>query len=69
MSAPIQYASCTAFKEGEKIEEYLKGERIILKVLGNWIYKKVTKEGKLLTHCPEGGFYIFMDFQNYKEKL
>ena len=69
VSAPIQYASCTAFQEGKMIEDYLQGERVILKVLGKWIYEKVTKEANLLTHCPEGGFYIFMDFKNYKQKL
>ena len=66
VSAPIQYASCIAFREGEEIQKYLEGERVILKRLAYWVFEKLTKDCDLLSHRPEGGFYIFLDFEKYR---
>ena len=37
--------------------------------MGFWIYEQLTKECNLLTHRPEGGFYIFLDFEHHRGKL
>lgn len=67
-SAPIQYASITAFEENEVIEQQLKNSRRILRLVGNYLH---TRLKKLELNCPkpQGGFYLFPDFSRYKERL
>ncbi|MCH7827081.1 MAG: aminotransferase class I/II-fold pyridoxal phosphate-dependent enzyme [Bacteroidetes bacterium] len=67
-SAPIQYAAVRAFQGGSDIENYLWRSRWILDKLGNKIAKQLLKVG-IDTPTPEGGFYLFLDFCNFKEKL
>ena len=67
-SAPIQYAAVRAFQGGGDIENYLWRSRWILDKLGNKIAKQLLKAG-IDTPTPEGGFYLFLDFCNFKEKL
>lgn len=71
VGAAIQHTSCTAFQEaeGEEITKYLEAQRSILNKIGNWCFEKLTKECHLLSHPPEGGFSIFLDFEKYREKL
>lgn len=67
-SAPIQYAAIRAFQGGIEMEEYLMQERRILKALGYYITDKLN-QNNIKTIKPKGGFYIFPDFDFYKEKL
>lgn len=67
-SAPIQYAAVRAFQGGDTIEKYLWNARIILEKLGNYLYKKL-KDENIFVPKPAGGFYLFPDFSNHKEKL
>lgn len=67
-SSPIQYAAITAFQENEIINQQLKHSRRILSVVGNELYTRF-KELNVYTPEPEGGFYLFPDFSNYKEQL
>jgi aspartate aminotransferase len=67
-SAPIQYAAVRAFEGGEDIDEYLHHSRRILRALGKTFYNK-AKELKLTLPKPEGAFYLFTDFHNYKLKF
>ena len=62
VSAPIQYAAVDAFKAHPEIERYLVDSRKILGALGGWITKRLSQAG-LRVHRPDGGFYIFPDFQ------
>ncbi|MCB2208625.1 MAG: pyridoxal phosphate-dependent aminotransferase [Bacteroidetes bacterium] len=68
VSAPIQYAAIAAFKGGLKIEEYLWNVRKILFSIGNESAKMLQKSG-IRVHDPVGGFYLFLDFSNFAEKL
>ncbi|MCY3413210.1 MAG: pyridoxal phosphate-dependent aminotransferase [Candidatus Heimdallarchaeota archaeon] len=68
VSAPIQYAAITAFKGDKTIDEYLEKARTLLAFLGNWIAKKV-QTWKLEVHDPKGAFYLFIDFEFYRNKL
>ncbi|BDQ03334.1 pyridoxal phosphate-dependent aminotransferase [Ignavibacterium sp.] len=67
-SAPIQYAAITAFRGNISIERYLVNSRRILKALGLYIYKKLSK-ADILTPKPEGGFYLFINFRKHAAKL
>lgn len=68
VSAPIQYASVAAFKKSEEIEDYLRHSRRVLDALGQWIVKQLT-QANIRIHPVEGAFYIFPDFEDYREPL
>jgi aspartate aminotransferase len=67
-SAPIQYAAITAFKGGPKIQNYLLNIRGILKQLGFYTANKLIQSGIYVCH-PEGAFYLFPDFNAFKDKF
>lgn len=60
-SAPIQYAAVRAFQAGPEIETYLRRSRKILKLLGGYAHRELTKVGLSLPE-PVGGFYLFPNF-------
>lgn len=66
--APIQFAAVTAFKGGTEIEEYLWNTRKILSKIGNECAEKLNNAG-IKTHAPVGGFYLFLDFSNFADKI
>ncbi len=68
VSSPIQYASIHAFKGGTEIEEYLWHARKILSKIGNECAEKLNQAG-IRTHAPVGGFYLFLDFSNFTDKI
>jgi len=68
VSAPIQYAAVEAFLDTPSIQQYLHNSRRILGALGNWIGQRLTQAG-LRVHTPQGGFYIFPDFEPLRKKL
>ncbi len=67
-SAPIQHAAVRAFTGGPEIEIYLRDSRRILRSLGNWCASKLLAAG---VECasPEGGFYLFPDFEVLRGRL
>jgi len=67
-SAPIQYAAVTAYNGDESINLYLKNVRSILKTVGQFVYKKLMGIGVTMPE-PEGGFYLFPNFNNWKVAL
>jgi aspartate aminotransferase len=67
-SAPIQYAAVRAFKHGAEIENYLFQARRILRILGRHFTKQLKKIGVSLPE-PEGGFYLFANFNPFREEL
>ncbi|MBE0640094.1 MAG: aminotransferase class I/II-fold pyridoxal phosphate-dependent enzyme [Bacteroidales bacterium] len=67
-SAPIQYAAITAFQMGPEIEHYLVYARKILGALGRHLAHLLKKNNITLPE-PEGGFYLFPNFEYYREKL
>ncbi len=67
-SAPIQYAAIKAFDGGPWLDEYLHQSRRILKVLGDHFSEKLSDLG-IFAPAPQGAFYIFPDFESYREKL
>ena len=67
-SAPIQYAAVEAYKENELTELYLKNSRMILKAVGMYMYNNLKNIGVTMPK-PEGGFYLFPNFNKWKSKL
>lgn len=67
-SAPIQYAAVKAFEFGPNIESYLNHARAILKYIAQYVYTELTSVGLTMPE-PQGGFYLFPDFEKFKEKL
>lgn len=68
VSAPIQFAAIKAFKGGTEIEEYLWNTRKILSKIGNECSEKLNSAG-IRTHAPQGGFYLFLDFSYFTQKI
>lgn len=67
-SAPIQYAAVRAFKHGAEIENYLFQSRRILRALGRYFTKQLKKIGVAVPD-PEGAFYLFANFNPFREEL
>lgn len=64
-SAPIQYAAVTAFEEHPAMDYYLVRVRKILFHLGQYCNNILNKAG-IDNAAPHGGFYLFPDFENYR---
>jgi aspartate aminotransferase len=67
-SAPIQYAAVEAYKKNEATELYLKNSRKILKAVGLYVFKNLKSFGVTMPE-PEGGFYLFPNFNKWKSSL
>ena len=65
VSAPIQYAAIKAYSEDHS--EYLEKSRLILKMIGDYIYKELSSVG-VICQKPQGGFYMICDFSNVVNK-
>ena len=68
VSAPIQYAAVRAFQGGIEIERYLYHVRRILSFIAVRITKTILDAG-IRTHYPDGGFYLFIDFSEFSDRL
>lgn len=67
-SAPIQYAAVTAFTRNDEIDEYLVHVRRILASLARYLTGKLHEMGVNIP-LPHGGFYLFPNFEPYREPL
>ncbi|MBZ2169183.1 pyridoxal phosphate-dependent aminotransferase [Marinobacter sp. F4216] len=67
-SAPIQYAAIPAFEGGDDIEEYLVQSRRVLKVIGEYVHRRLCDMGAEVQK-PEGAFYLFPNFSSFREIL
>ena len=63
VSSPIQYAAIEAYKSDHS--EYLKQVRKILSFTANYVYENL-KSNAINVSKPEGGFYLFPEFNNAK---
>jgi aspartate aminotransferase len=67
-SAPIQYAAIQAYQEHPAIESQLYHSRRILKAIGGYVHDRL-KSIQVSMPFPEGGFYLFPNFERYKEQM
>ena len=63
VSAPIQYAAIEAYKGDHS--NYLYNVKKILSFIGNYVYENL-KSNTINVIKPQGGFYIFPEFNNAK---
>jgi len=63
VSAPIQFAAISAFKDDHK--EYILKSKKILKGIGEYIYNNL-KSNNVIINKPMGGFYLMPEFLNKK---
>ena len=68
VSAPIQYAAVKAYEGSPNINTYLQNSRVILKSVATFVQEALTK---MVVQAPpaDGGFYLFPNFEAYREKL
>lgn len=67
-SAPIQYAAVAAFSQSDEIDNYLIHVRRILAALAYYLTMKLH-EMKVNIPLPHGAFYLFPNFEVYRESL
>ena len=67
VSTPIQYAGITAY-EDKSINDYLFHCRRILETVGQYC-ASTLRDAEIEVRMPQGAFYIFPNFQNYKKML
>lgn len=67
-SAPIQHAAVTAFQPHPTLDHYLLHSRRVLKAIAHYMTESF---GKMGIHFPQphGAFYVFPNFEVYREKL
>ena len=67
-SAPIQYAAVAAFQQNPLLEDYLSKSRRILKFIGKSMHTQL-ESFQVYAPKPQGGFYLFPNFETYRENL
>ncbi|HAP58348.1 MAG TPA: aspartate aminotransferase [Cytophagales bacterium] len=67
-SAPIQYAAVSAFQGGEDIDHYLVQSRKVLKMLASFLTRRLQAM-HLHVIPPDGAFYLYPDFNFYRDAL
>jgi aspartate aminotransferase len=66
--APIQHAAVAAYELDAEIQHHLDRQRSVLAEVGNRCAEKLQSAG-VNVHRPEGGFYLFPDFQDFRARL
>ena len=67
-ATPIQYAAIEAYKENKLTEIYIKNCRNILKTVGLYVYNTLKEIGVTMPE-PEGGFYLYPNFNKWEGAL
>jgi len=67
-SAPIQYAAVEAFRPHQELDDYLFHSRRVLKAIARMMTDRFH-ELDIHVPLPHGGFYLFPNFEPFREKL
>ncbi|XP_039265530.2 aspartate aminotransferase-like [Styela clava] len=67
-SSPIQYAAQTLLRFDNDASEYVQHCSRILQAVGNYCANTLLDAGVKVSH-PQAGYYIFPDFEIYREKF
>lgn len=68
VSAPIQYAAVKAFEPSQELDDYLARSRMVLRVVQDHVRTRLRSLG-LTMPIGRGGFYLFCNFEHYREAL
>jgi aspartate/methionine/tyrosine aminotransferase len=68
VSAPIQHAALEAYGNFESVYPFIEKTSKIYQIVAEYMYKRFIKMG---LHCPkpEGSFYLFPSFEDYREDI
>ena len=67
-TTPVELASVEAYSDIERVEKELVYQRKVFSAVGSECQKLLSKAG-VKVHPPEGGFYLYIDFSNFKDKF
>jgi len=67
-SAPIQYAAIEAYRTSSEIINYIKDCAMIHQIITRFVYGKFL-ENDIRCPYPQGAFYLFPDWNDYKNNL
>ncbi len=65
---PVQMAAISAYQATPEVRGYIAHQRRILSMSGNEIWKRLNAGG-IAVHAPQGGFYLFLDFNSCRESF
>lgn len=69
VAAPIQYACLKAYEiDNPDLNQYKRDSTRILQSIGYRTVEKLNSHG-VKCHQPDGGFYTFVDFSNYRDVI
>jgi len=68
VSAPVQYGALSGFENYDSVRKHVERCRDIHCAAGHFLHQRFTEIG-LNCPKPQGAFYLFPDFENFKEKL
>lgn len=67
-ATPIQFAALQAYADSPTIQQYLQRIRTILKGVASYVHQECI-DIQLSCIRPEGGFYLFPNFEHYRQHL
>ncbi|MGB8714329.1 MAG: pyridoxal phosphate-dependent aminotransferase [Onishia taeanensis] len=68
VASPIQEAACVAYQRTPALDAYITRQRKILAEIGRWAAAELD-DAAIRTHAPDGGFYLYPDFEAHREAL
>ncbi len=68
VASPIQHAAIVAYSYEESIQKHVTGSVAVLNHLAQYVYDELTA-AEIDCTVPQGGFYVTVGFNNFKEKL
>jgi aspartate aminotransferase len=69
VATPIQYAAIASYLPNEELEDYIRTLRQIHALVGEFMSTEINKIESIKATVPQGTFYLFVDFNDLKEKL
>lgn len=68
VASPIQEAACVAYQLTPALARYLERQRAWLGLIGQWCATRL-QAAEVRTLLPDGGFYLFPDFEAHRDGL
>lgn len=68
VSTPIQYSVLAAFERNPEIEEYIRQCTAVHDIVTRYVWRSLLSLG-LEYSQPDGGFYLYPDFEPFRERL